>query len=87
MNNIENKPYYSTVEAAKILGMSRIAVFKKIRSGQLKSERFGRNYLIPQDSLAYSAGFLTALRRKELDSDVRRIIKQYGDALRRLSKE
>ena len=87
MKNIVNKAYFSTTEAAKILGVSRIAVFKKIRSGQLESERFGRNYFVARDSLAYHAGFLTARRRKELASDVRRIIGQYGEALRKLSKE
>ena len=37
------KEYLSTSEVAKILGISRIAVFKKIKSGEIKAEKKGRN--------------------------------------------
>ncbi len=33
---MENKEYYTTAELAKILGISRIAVFKKIKKGETK---------------------------------------------------
>jgi len=38
--------YYSVVEAAAVLGISRVAVFKKIKKGQIKAERMGRSYSI-----------------------------------------
>lgn len=87
MTEITNKTYFSTTEAAKILGMSRIAVFKKIKSGKLPADRFGRNYLITRDSLVYHAGLLTPKRKKELSADVRKIINQYGEVLKKLARE
>ena len=39
--------YISVMEAAKQLGISRIAVFKKIKNGQIRAERMGRSYSIP----------------------------------------
>jgi len=40
------KDFFSLPEAAAILGISRIAVFKKVRKGQLQAIRIGRNWVI-----------------------------------------
>jgi len=42
---------YSTPEVAKILGISRIAVFKKIKSGKLEAVKVGKGYIISKDEL------------------------------------
>jgi excisionase family DNA binding protein len=39
-------------EVAAILGISRIAVFKKVKKGQLQALRFGRNWAVPAAALA-----------------------------------
>ena len=82
------KPYISTTDLAKFLGVSRVAVFKKIRKGQIKAEKFGRNYLVPREELLTIVGqFVPENRRKNIDHIVDRITKEYGDTLRRLGKE
>lgn len=43
--------YVSVAEAAKILGISRIAVFKKIQKGQLPAVKMGRSYAIDKREL------------------------------------
>lgn len=43
--------YYSTTQVAKILGISRIAVFKNIKSGKIRAQKVGRNYIINVDDL------------------------------------
>lgn len=48
------REYYSIPEAAAILGISRIAVFKKVKKGQLEALRFGRNWAVPAHALAKS---------------------------------
>ncbi len=40
------REYYSIPEAAALLGVSRIAVFKKVKSGRIAALRFGRNWAI-----------------------------------------
>ncbi len=68
--------YFSTVEVAKILGISRIAVFKRIKRGSLPALRAGRSYLIEkhtlvaliQASLSGKRDIAKALRRRALDS-------------------
>lgn len=46
------KQLLSTTEAAKILGISRIAVFKKIRQGRMAATMFGGSYAINSAALA-----------------------------------
>jgi excisionase family DNA binding protein len=48
------REYYSIPEAAAILGISRIAVFKKVKKGQLEALRFGRNWAVPAHALSAS---------------------------------
>ena len=45
------KEFYSVPEAAALLGLSRIAVFKKVKKGQLAAIRFGRNWAVPASAL------------------------------------
>lgn len=45
------REYYSIPEAAALLGLSRIAVFKKVKKGQLAAIRFGRNWAVPAAAL------------------------------------
>lgn len=47
----EAEDYLSVAEAAVELGVSRVAVFKKIKKGQLKAERMGRSYAILKSEL------------------------------------
>ena len=41
----------STTELANILNISRIAVYKKIKSGQIPATRVGRNFVINKGEL------------------------------------
>jgi len=80
--------YLTTMEAAKVLGVSRVAVFQKIKEGKIKAEKFGRNYLIARKDILEAAGeVLSDQRRKELEKRVDKVVAEYGEALRRLSRE
>lgn len=68
------REYYSIPEAAAILGISRIAVFKKVKKGQLEALRFGRNWAVPAHALAVPpppAPLRTALpvKKKEAEAE------------------
>ncbi len=84
----KNKEYFSTAEVASLLGVSRIAIFKKIKSGQIKAEKIGRNYIIPREEYEAILGvFISDDRKKYIDDIVDRVVKKYGPALRKLGKE
>lgn len=80
--------YVSTTEAAKILGISRVAVFKKIKSGQIKAKKVGRNFIInKKDLLEMAAQLLSPKTKAQIDKAVSRVIREYGETLRLLGKE
>lgn len=84
----EEKKYYSAPEVANLLGVSRVAIFKKIKSGQIHAEKVGRNYIIPKEEYAAILGiFVPEHRKKDIEDTVERVVKKYGLALRKLGKE
>jgi cysteine synthase A len=48
---LEKSQYLSIQQAARELRISRIAVYKKVKKGQIKSLRIGRSFAIPRESL------------------------------------
>lgn len=82
---MKNKKFLSTVELAKILGISRIAVYKKIKKGQIKAMRVGRNFVIDRKNLV---GILDKKLTKEkkvlIEKAVKKTIKEYGETLKLL---
>ncbi len=89
MPNYNEKPkYLSTAEFAKLLGVSRIAVFKKIQSKKIKAFKIGRNYAIPMEEFMRAVGtFIPQEKKDEIEKIVKRAVKEYGEALRLLGKE
>lgn len=82
------KSYLSTTEIAKLTGVSRIAIFKKIKSGEIRAEKVGRNYIIPWSEFEAIAGhFVSQKKKKEIEKSVARTVHEYGEALRRLGRE
>lgn len=79
------KEYISTMEAADKLGISRVAVFQKIKEGEIKAQKIGRNYAIPLSEIkAYTKETLDEEAKKNIDKAVKRTVKEYGETLRKL---
>jgi excisionase family DNA binding protein len=84
----KDRKYISTTEAAKILGISRTAIFNKIQGGDIKAQKVGRNYIIAHDELNRILGReLTDEKKRNIDASVEKTIREYGEALRLLGKE
>ena len=85
---MENRELITTAELAKILGISRIAVFKRIKRGQIKAIRAGRNFVIPKDSLPEVLGqVLSKKNKREIETAVKKTVREYGQTLRLLGNE
>ena len=86
-NNTEIK-YISTAELAKLLHVSRVAVFKKIKSGKIKAFKIGRNYVIPMEEVLSAIGtFISPDKKSEIDSVVKKAVKEYSETFRLLGEE
>jgi excisionase family DNA binding protein len=85
---VMDKKYLTTAELAKLLGISRIAIFKKIKSGKIKAKKIGRNFFIDRKELGGILDeSLTKKRKSEINESVKKTIKEYGETLKLLGKE
>ena len=85
---MENKEFITTTELAKILGISRIAVFKRIKRGQIKAIRVGKNFVISKHSLPEVLGkILSEKNKREIETAVKKTVREYGQTLRLLGNE
>ena len=72
---MESKDFISTIEVAQILGISRIAVFKKIKSGEIKAQKVGRNFVVARQDILEIAGKIMGEKRKqEIESSVEKTL-------------
>ena len=79
---------YSTIEVSKILRLSRIEVFRKIKSGKIKAEKVGRNYIIAENDLLEALGKLVGPSKKiRTENAVKRAVREYGRTFKKLAEE
>lgn len=88
MKENNDKKYLTTTELARLLKVSRVAIFKKIKSGKVKGFKIGRNYVIPTEEFLRAAGtFVSENKKSEIDKIVKKAVKEYGETLKRLGEE
>jgi excisionase family DNA binding protein len=82
------KDYLSIPEVAKLLHISRIAVFNKVKNGQIKAIRVGRAYAIARTTLDRILGKILGQEdKREIDRVVHRTVAEYGETLKLLGNE
>ena len=82
---MKDKKFISTTELAKILGISRIAVYKKIKSGKIKAMKVGRNFIIDKKGLGEILGKELSKKEKlEIEKAVKKTVAEYGETLKLL---
>lgn len=79
--------YIGTAQAAKILGISRVAIFKRIKSGKIKAKKIGRNFVIEKNSLGTIYQEITKTEEEKIEKAISKIFKEYEPALKKLGKE
>ena len=80
--------YITIPELAKVLGISRIAVYKKVKNGEIKALRIGRIYAIPNKFITSIMGkTLSETTKKQIDKAIGKTIDDYGEVLRLLGQE
>ncbi len=80
--------YISIPELAKLLGVSRIAIYNRVKKGQIPAKKIGRTYVITDETVAEILGReVTAKEKKLIDAAVDRTVREYGEVLKLLGKE
>jgi excisionase family DNA binding protein len=85
---MNNKEFFSTSEVAKILGISRVAVFNRIKKGKILATKIGRNFVIPKSEIESVLGRELSEKDKKIISEgVKKVLEEYGETLKKLGKE
>ena len=82
------KSYITIAELAELLGISHVAVWKRIKKGQIKAEKIGHMYVITDKEVAHILRKRpTAKDKSQIEKAVRKAVREYDEVLKRLSKE
>jgi excisionase family DNA binding protein len=80
--------YLTIPEFAKLLGVSRIAIYNRVRRGKIPATKIGRSYVIRDQTITTILGKRTTrARKKRIDAAVRRTVQEYGEVLKLLGKD
>lgn len=84
---MKNSSFLSTAELAKLLGVSRIAVFKKIKKGEIRAVKVGRSFIIDKKDIPeIVGGVLTDKKKREIEKAVKKTVKEYSETLKLLGQ-
>ena len=83
------KTHYITIpQLAKLLNISRIAVYKKVKKGQIPAKKIGRNYIISDRVLQNILNKrLSSKARRDLDKALDKVLREYSEVLKLLGNE
>lgn len=80
--------YITISMMAKLLGVSRIAVYKRIKKGKIPAIRIGRSYVVADRTVnQIMQKKLTTKGKRQIDEAVKRTVVEYGDVLKKLGRE
>ena len=84
---MKSEKYISIPELANILGISRIAVYKKVKKGEIKAVKIGRNFAIPKRYVSGILGKpLNEGDKNKINKAIKRTVREYGEVLKRLGR-
>lgn len=79
--------FIPTTELAKILGVSRVTIFNRIKKGSIKARKIGRNFVIDRDEVPeLKSEKLKESDKKKIQNAVKKTVSKYGETLRLLGK-
>jgi excisionase family DNA binding protein len=80
--------YLTIPELARRLGVSRVTVYNWVRKGIIPAAKAGRNYIITDKALNEIFGEnISPERKSQIEAAVKRTVQEYGEILKRLSRE
>lgn len=80
--------YITIPQLAKMLGKSRVTVYRKVKSGEIPAKKVGNVYIISDEEVEkVLSEELTESDKELIDRAVKKTVEEYGEVLRRLGKE
>jgi len=80
--------YITIPQLAKMLGVSRVTVYRKVKSGKITATKIGHTYVIADKEIDKILGNqLTDDAKKRIDEAVKKTVAEYGEVLKLLGKQ
>jgi excisionase family DNA binding protein len=80
--------YITIPQLAELLGLSRVEVYRRVRKGRIKADKIGRMYVIRDKEVGYILRKkLTVKDKGQIEMAVKKVVKEYGEVLRKLGAE
>lgn len=80
--------HYSTAQVARILRLSRVGVFNRIKKGKIVAEKVGRNYIISHENLLEALGQSIGKEKKDnIEKALEKALREYGEVFKKLGRE
>lgn len=89
---MEKNEYLSIAQVAKILRISRVAVYKKVKKGTIPAMKVGKFYAIPRENIIkrvrkIKGHVLNSEEKEKIKTAVMKVINDYGEVLKKLGAE
>lgn len=89
---MEKSEYLSIAQVAKLLRISRVAVYKKVKKGKLPAIKIGKFYAIPKENVVrlirrVDGHILSNEEKNIIKLAVTKTVNEYGEVLKRLGAE
>lgn len=87
MQHEKKRGFITIPELAKIIGLSRSQTFRKVKSGDIPSQKVGRMFLISQETVKQLKKEEFEKDKKIIEIGVKRVIEEYGEVLKKLGRD
>ena len=80
--------YITIPQLAKMMGVSRVTVYRRVKSGEIKASKVGHDYIVDDKEIQrLLSQDITAADKRKIDKAVKKTVEEYGETLKRLGKE
>lgn len=78
-------PHITLPQLAKMLGISRVTAYRKVKSGEIKAAKVGHSYIVDDKELSRVFGKeLDKKSKLRVERAVKKTVKEYGEVLKLL---
>lgn len=80
--------YITIPQLAKMLGLSRTTVYRRVKNGEIPAQKIGHTYVISDDEIAKILNKkLISKDKRKIEKLVEKVIKEYGETLKLLGEQ
>lgn len=81
---MQQEKFITVPQLAKIMGLSRSQVFRKVQAGEIPAQKIGRIFVVSKDYVDALTGEISSKDEKVIKKGVNKTLKEYGEVIKQL---